>query len=204
MKKEYNEAFNLKDHLNTDICPHNLNLQLNKSPSIKNTKKDILFSHKLSLEFLLNLIKANQLEYISTQPKKNFLKLFLTSFKDNLESKLHKKNKIYKSLKLDNKSIKARIQKKIFSHKKNSDEKSNEKNLNSANEIEQLKNLNFQIENEIRNIDFLIEHKNKMKLNIKISSLNRERDTVFYDYKNDKNISKVSDALNEKSNKKKL
>ena len=199
MEKKYNEGFSLKEHLITDVRSHNLNLTLSTSPSKISTKEDILSSHKISLEFLLNLIKSNQLEFISTLPKKDILKLFLTSLKDNLDSNLHKKNKIYKSLKAENESIKSRIQKEIFSNKKNSVE-NNKENINSFTEREQLKNLNFEIENEIRNIDFLIEHKNKIMLNIKNSSLNKEKDTVFYNYKNDKNISEVSDILNDKIN----
>lgn len=199
MEKKYNEGFNLKDHLKTDIRSHNLNLRLNTNPSKKSTKEDILSSHKLSLEFLLNLIKSNQLEYVSTHHKKEVLKIFLTSLKDNLDSNLHKKNKIYKSLKTENESIKTKIKKKIFSNAKNSVEKNNEK-INPITEIEQLKNLNFEIENEISNIDFLIEHKNKIKLNIKNSSLNKEKDIVFCNYKNDKNISEVSDILNDNIN----
>ena len=199
MEKKYNEDFNLKGHLKTDARSHYLNLALSARSSKKSTKEDILSSHKLSLEFLLNFIKSNQIEYISTHPKKELLKLFLTSLKDNLDSNLHKKNKIYKSLKTENESIKTRIQKKIFSNTKNSVEKINE-NLNPIAEIEQLKNLNFEIENEISNIDFLIEHKNKIKLNIKNNSLDKEKDTVFYNYKNDKNISEVSDILKDKIN----
>ena len=199
MEKKYNEGFNLNEHLKTDARSHYLNLALSARSSKKSTKEDILSSHKLSLEFLLNFIKSNQIEYISTHPKKELLKLFLTSLKDNLDSNLHKKNKIYKSLKTENESIKTRIQKKIFSNTKNSVEKINE-NLNPIAEIEQLKNLNFEIENEISNIDFLIEHKNKIKLNIKNNSLDKEKDTVFYNYKNDKNISEVSDILNDNIN----
>ena len=197
MEIKFNEAFNLKEHLNTDIRPYNLNFKLSTNPSEDSTQKDILFSHKLSLEFLLNLIKSNQLEYISTKPKKKFLKDFLISFRDNLDSNLHKKNKIYKSLKTENGSIKTRIQKEIFSNTKSSVKN---ETSNPIAEIEQLKNLNFEIENEISNIDFLIEHKNKIKLNIKNSSLNKEKDTVFYNYKKDKNISEVTDILNEKIN----
>ena len=199
MEKKYNEGFNLNEHLKTDARSHYLNLALSARSSKKSTKEDILSSHKLSLEFLLNFIKSNQIEYISTHPKKELLKLFLTSLKDNLDSNLHKKNKIFKSLKTENESIKTRIQKKIFSNTKNSVEKINE-NLNPIAEIEQLKNLNFEIENEISNIDFLIEHKNKIKLNIKNNSLDKEKDTVFYNYKNDKNISEVSDILKDKIN----
>ena len=199
MEKKYNEGFNLNEHLKTDARSHYLNLALSARSSKKSTKEDILSSHKLSLEFLLNFIKSNQIEYISTHPKKKLLKLFLTSLKDNLDSNLHKKNKIYKSLKTENESIKTRIQKKIFSNTKNSVEIINE-NLDPIPEIEQLKNLNFEIENEISNIDFLIEHKNKIKLNIKNNSLDKEKDTVFYNYKNDKNISEVSDILNDKIN----
>ena len=199
MEKKYNEGFNLNEHLKTDARSHYLNLALSARSSKKSTKEDILSSHKLSLEFLLNFIKSNQIEYISTHPKKELLKLFVTSLKDNLDSNLHKKNKIFKSLKTENESIKTRIQKKIFSNTKNSVEKINE-NLNPIAEIEQLKNLNFEIENEISNIDFLIEHKNKIKLNIKNNSLDKEKDTVFYNYKNDKNISEVSDILKDKIN----
>lgn len=118
MEKKYNEGFNLKDHLKTDIRSHNLNLRLNTNPSKKSTKEDILFSHKLSLEFLLNLIKSNQLEYVSTHPKKEVLKIFLTSLKDNLDSNLHKKNKIYKSLKTENESNKTKFKKKYFQMQK--------------------------------------------------------------------------------------
>jgi len=118
MEKKYNEGFNLKEHLKTDVCSHNLNLRLNTNPSKKSTKEDILFSHKLSLEFLLNLIKSNQLEYVSTHPKKEVLKIFLTSLKDNLDSNLHKKNKIYKSLKTENESNKTKFKKKYFQMQK--------------------------------------------------------------------------------------
>ena len=199
MEKKYNEGLNLKEHLKTDALSNNLNLILSTSPLMESTKEDILSSQKLSLEILLNLIKTNQLEYISNQPKKDILKLFLTPLKDNLNSNLHKKNKIYKSLKAENESNITRIQKKIFSNTKNSVEKNNEK-INPIDEIEQLKNLNFEIENEISNIDYLIEYKNKIKENIKNNSLNKEKDIVFYNYKNDKNISEVSDILNDNIN----
>lgn len=197
MEKKFNEVFYLKENLITDIRPHNLNLRLITRPSKESTKKDILFSHKLSLEFLLNLIKSNQLDYISTKPKNIFLKNFLISLRDNLDSNLHKKNKKYKSLKTENGSIKTRIQKTIFSNTKNSIK--NEIS-NPLAEVEQLKDLNFKIENEISNIDFLIEYKNKIKLNIKNSSLSKEKDTVFLNYKNNKNISEVTDILNDNIN----
>jgi hypothetical protein len=97
-------------------------------------------------------------------------------------------------LRAENENIKNELQKQIFKDtEKYEEEKNKEKENSYCNETEQLKNLNFGIENEIKNIDFLINQKNKMNSNIKLTSLNKE---IFYNHKNHKNVSEISDILN--------
>ena len=79
--------------------------------------------------------------------------------------------------------LKPEFKKTIFSNTKSSVKN---ETSNPLTGVEQLKDLNFEIANEIRNIDFLIEYKNKIKLNIKNISLSKEKDTVFLKYKNNK------------------
>ena len=68
----------------------------------------------------------------------------------NLNSLQKKKNKEYSLLRAENENIKNELQKQIFKDtEKYEEEKNKEKGNSYCNETEQLKNLNFGIENEI-------------------------------------------------------
>ena len=192
-EREFNNNSNLKEYFNSYKPSEFICHTTRPNPNTKIDKLDSFFSQKSSLELILSLVKNNQLEYFSTNNQKNKIKKILTSFKDNLNSILKKKNKEYNLLRTENENTKIELQKKVFKDTENFEEDQNKEKENSyCNEKEQLKNLNFEIENEIKNIDFLINQKNKLNSNIKSNSLNKE---IFYSYKNNKNVSEVSDIL---------
>ena len=81
-----------------------------KNSSIDN-EEQVLFSHKSSLETLLNIIKDFQLEYLSKNFNKNenkstTIKQQLTSLKDSLNIMLNEKNKKFNYLKKKKKLLK--------------------------------------------------------------------------------------------------
>ena len=191
-EREYNNNSNLKEYFNSHKPSESICLTSRPNPNSKIDIIDSFVSQKSSLELVLNMIKNNQLEYFSANNQKNKIKKILASFKENLNSILRKKNKEYNNLRNENESIKIELQKKVFKDTENFEEDQNKEKENVYNETEQLKNLNFEIENEIKNIDFLIKQKNKINSNIKSTSINKE---IFYNYKNKKNVSEVSDIL---------
>ena len=193
-ERKFNNNNNLKEYFNSYKHSEFICRTSRPDPNTKVDKLDSFFSQKSSLELILSLVKNNQLEYFSANNRKNKIKKILSSFKDNLNSILKKKNKEYNLLRIENENTKNELQKQVFKDTENleKDQIKEEENL-FCNETEQLKNLNFEIENEIQNIDFLISQKNKMNSNIKSTSLNKE---IFYSYKNNKNVSEVSDILN--------
>ena len=193
-EREFNNNNNLKEFFNSYKPSEFICLTSKPNPNTKIDKSGSFFSQKSSLELILTLVKNNQLEYFSANNRKNKIKKILSSFKNNLNSLLKKKNKEYSLLRTENENTKNELQKQIFKDTENYEEEKNEVKENSyCNETEQLKNLNFGIENEIKNIDFLINQKNKMNSNIKSTSLNKE---IFYSHKNHKNVSEVSDIFN--------
>ena len=121
-----------------------------------------LISHKSSLETLLNFIKNCQMEYITNKELNNInlskTKIILGFLKKQLHSNLNTKNKIYDSLKKENETKKKELQQQMMiDNEFERESESTIKNINS--EKNQLKLLNFQIENEIQNTDFLIKQK---------------------------------------------
>ena len=78
--------------------------------------KPTLFNHKSSLETLLDIIKAFQLEYFSkqTKDKNKTIKQMLSLLKDNLNLMLREKNKKCNYIKNQNESIKKKVQKILF------------------------------------------------------------------------------------------
>ena len=171
-------------HINKQVLNHReriLSFNCNLEPSAFNESDDILSSRKSSLETLLALIKNCQLDYISNKSsKKSYLsntKQILSFLKDNLKSNLNEKNKAYDFLKNKNELKKKELQEKIFSESVNmTDMGSDVAKINS--EKDQLKLLNFQIENEIKNADFLISQKSNL-------AHNKENKEVFCNYINE-------------------
>ena len=197
-ERKFKNNSKLKEYFNSYKPSEYICITSRPNSDIQIDKLDPFFSQKSSLELILSLVKNNQLEYFSANYRKNKIKKILASFKDNLNSILKKKNKEYNLLRTENENTKLELQKKIFKDTEDYEEDKNkekekEKENSYRNETEQLKNLNFEIENEIKNIDFLINQKNKINSSIKSISLNKE---IFYCYKNHKNISEVSDILN--------
>jgi len=121
-----------------------------------------LFSHKSFIEILLGLIKDSQMEYLSSfsiEKKKK------KSSKENKKMSVKSTKKILfllkNSLKLINKKKKYECD--FNKNEKNEKQKvfhSSKEFKHIRREINQLKNINFQYENEIKKVDNLIELKN--------------------------------------------
>ena len=154
-----------------------------KKDSSKGIKKEIFFPHKSSLEKTLSLIKSLQINYIfnSEADKKNtrILKELLLSFKNKLINSLEDKQKIYHLTKDEIEKKKKEVQKNFWSEG------------DYSSETEQLKLLNFKIENKIKSIDFEIERKNIILTNEPIGQ--KAKETII-NY-NNKSSSKVTDLL---------
>ena len=164
-----------------------------------------LLSHKLSIEKTLSLIKKFQLECISsTKPyNKNLLKQFLFMLKDNLIFSLNEKRKMYQRIIREKEEKTKNLQNILFSINEETVKIKNCENNNIyIRDLNQLKTLNFEIENKIKSIDFSLEQKNKI---IKTKSLIDKEKEI---YKSDKdkynlNISNILD-YNMKNIRKKL
>ena len=135
-----------------------------------NRENEILFSHKNSLESILNIIKKNQLalfiEFSGDDKNTSILKQRINLLKDKLFLLLKEKNKKKLKLEEENENFKKEGIEKLFlayeivEDKKAKDIK--EKDLIYPSEIDKIKLLNFDIENKIKKIDFLIKKKKKM------------------------------------------
>ena len=175
-------------------------------------KEEILFSNKTQKELLISHIKDAQIKIISKKKKNNnnlnninIFKNILIELKQNLLDILKEKQKKEKYLQNKLNKIKKMLQINIF--KKEKVEK-----CFGRDEISKLKILNFEIENEIKKIDFLSQNKKDLNKYLKIVDIfpehNRE---LFYNFiKQDNNdieqilntnISKEKEMLIETKNK---
>ena len=154
-----------------------------KKDSSKAIKKEKFFLHKSSLEKTLRLIKKLQINYIfnAENDKKNtrIIKELLLSFKNKLINSMEDKQKIYDLKKDEKEKKKKEVKKNTWSEK------------HYSSETEQLKLLNFKIENKIKSIDFEIERKNIILTNEPIGQ--KAKETII-NY-NNKSSSKVTDLL---------
>ena len=154
-----------------------------KKGSSKAIKKEIFFSHKSSLEKTLRLIKKLQINYIfnAENDKKNtrIIKELLLSFKNKLINSMEDKQKIYDLKKDEKEKKKNEVKKNTWSEK------------DYSSETEQLKLLNFKIENKIKSIDFEIERKNIILTQEPFGQ--KAKETII-NY-NNKSSSKVTDLL---------
>lgn len=201
---------NLSQKLKIRNINESLSVDSRLKSSFKKRKKNILFSNKANLVSLLNKIKNLQTEYISNkslninQTNQSILntKQLLFVFKNNLNSMLKEKNIIYNYFKKENEKKKKEIQKKLYNMPEDIND---EDNITIGNEklyyseTSQLKLLNFQIENDIKNTDFLIERYTEINNNIKYNPFYLcEKNEIICNNKS--NISKVSDILHESIN----
>ena len=198
---------NLSQKLKQSQMAHSLNLSnITRGASFDN-EKQILINHKSSLETLLITIKNFQLEYLFKELNKNSFskKQMLISLKDSLNLMLQEKNKRLYYIKKQYEDSKKEIQNKLFlfSQEKDKDEYNNKKlDKNKENssifEKNQLRLLNFQIQNEIEKTNFLIKLKTQINSYVKsipfFFEINRE---IFckINYEMD---AKISEILNGK------
>ena len=179
-------------------------------------QEEHLFSNKSNIEIILGQIKAIQESFllqektrtkITTNEKKIFYKKLLYDLKKNLTYMLFEKNtkEIYLQNKLnENKKL---IQNKLFNlnnQKQNTNDNKEffieetevlEKNY-GGNELSKLKMLNFQVENEIQKLDFLIQNKTYMNNYLKMTGINLEENIeLFYDH-HKRNSKEIDDSFN--------
>ena len=207
---------NASQRINIKVKLNFLSVDSRLNPtSSQNKKKNILYSSKSSLIALLNKIKNCQLNYISEKTKnrnENILniKIILSLFKDNLNTMLKEKNKIYNYFKKENDKKKTKIQKLLFPGEYedlDNDEEEMGYKLTIANkklyssEINQLKILNFQIENEIKNTEFLTTRNFEKIINLKENPYYLPDQNEIICTPNYDNISKTSNILHDYKNK---
>ena len=176
-----------------------------KCSSIDN-EEQVLFSHKSSLETLLNIIKDFQLEYLSknfNKSKNNKIstKQMITSLKDSLNIMLNEKNKKLDYIQNKNEMTKKNVQSKLFPYIE--EMKINKYNLSLENknyfisEKNQLELLNFQIKNEIEKTNFLIQQKTQINTYIKSLPFFFEANQEIACSNNHENNKKISQFLKE-------
>ena len=202
---------NLSQRINIKYKSNFLSVDSRLNPSsLQNKKKNILYSNKSSLITLLNKIKNCQLNYISEKDNVSNTKVILYLLKDNLTTMLKEKNKIYNYFKKENDKKKKKVQKLLFPDEdEDADNEEEEggykltignKKLYSS-EINQLKILNFQIENEINYTEFLSIRNLEKIINIKENPFYLYDENEIICTPNYNNISKTSNILHEYINK---
>ena len=171
--------------------PENIKIKSN----CLNQEKDALLSRKLSIENLLDIVKKFQINLISNNPHNlNIIntKLILSLFKDSLSNDLNNKQKVLDELNKQNDKKKRNIRHMI---KTNNERSKND--INYKKETEQLKYFNFNIENEINKIDFMIKEKKALK---KIKYIDELGQQIIYCEPNNKNEMDTLKIMNEEKN----
>ena len=145
----------------TDLNDMRKNYLLTEETKLKDnfldSKIKSLISHKSSIETLLNLIKRFQFDCISGNSMVNDnkkTKAILLELKEKLSNNLKKKTKIFKINKRELEEKKEELNREILSNT----EKENNK-INYIKEVEQLRFINFNIENQTKSVDFKIKEK---------------------------------------------
>jgi len=192
MKNEVNYTFNQKLIL-SQRDPFLLNNIFVKVTPV-NKKEPILFNHKSSLEVLLKMLKDFQLDYLSLNSKKIRTKQMLLSLKDNLSSMQKEKNKKLEKLKIETEIKKKKLQKVLFPSSK---ETKNNKGASNLIEKDQLKLLNFQIENEISKTDYFIKSKSQIIQTFKSEVFFFEENREIFCNNNYENYRKITLFLND-------
>ena len=162
----------------------------------------ILFNHKSSLEVLINIIKSFQNEYFTKENNKINAKQMLTLLKNNLSFMKSEKMKKLDYLKLKIENNKKILQNNLFYDSNSSlTAKINniklEKNQNYPFVIKknELKLINFQLENDIQKTDYLIEQKNQIYLYIKSIPFFLDTNQEKFCNNNLDNLEIISDIL---------
>ena len=194
MNMDFSNKFNYSARFQTTrkkyFFPENINI----NADCLTQKKDASFSSKSSIEKLLDTVKKFQIDLIIKNPEKlnfNNTKALLSLLKDNLSSELNNKRKIYDKIQKQNDKKKRSIRHMI---KTNNDNFNN--SINYRKEAEQLKYINFNIENEIKKIDFTIKEKKALK---NLEYLENQDEKIYCDL-NDKNIFETINIMKNEKN----
>ena len=160
--------------------------------------EQILTNHKSSLTKLFSTLKNFQNDYFSKETntnKINLLKKSLTKLQSNLTSMKKEKMKQLHILEATNENEKSTIQKSLFPDNENNTNDTDDLYTSFIRQKNDLKALNFKIQNEIEKTRIIIEIKNKIYSYIKHIPfyLNLNRD--IYCKINKEDTEKVSEIL---------
>ena len=194
---------------NDEINSKNINALLNSNFIIENKSarkiriEQNLFHYKTSLNVLLNLIKSFQNDFFSKQKKNSEIKdiiKMISSLQNNLSLMLTEKQKQFDYLKTKIENNKKKMQDILFidnQNKKVINKKINDiSNAPLMSKKRELDLINFQIRNEIKKTNYLIEQKSQIYFYAKslpfVLDINREK----FCNTNFENLEIISQILN--------
>ena len=198
MKKQIYISNNEKMSTEYRNIIENTNITKENNIFKKEEIEQILTNHKSSLTKLFSTLKNFQNDYFSKETntnKINLLKKSLTKLQSNLTSMKKEKMKQLHILEATNENEKSTIQKSLFPDNENNTNDTDDLYTSFIRQKNDLKALNFQMQNEIEKTRIVIEIKNKIYSYIKHIPfyLNLNRD--IYCKINKEDTEKVSEIL---------
>ncbi len=198
MKKQIYISNNEKMSTEYRNIIENTNITKENNIFKKEEIEQILTNHKSSLTKLFITLKNFQNDYFSKETKTNkinLLKKSLTKLHSNLTSMKKEKMKQLHILETTNENEKSTIQKSVFPDNENNTNDTDDLYTSFIRQKNDLKALNFKIQNEIEKTRIIIEIKNKIYSYIKHIPfyLNLNRD--IYCKINKEDTEKVSEIL---------
>jgi len=198
MKKQIYISNNEKMSTEYRNIIENTNITKENNIFKKEEIEQILTNHKSSLTKLFSTLKNFQNDYFSKETntnKINLLKKSLTKLQSNLTSMKKEKMKQLHILEATNENEKSTIQKSLFPDNENNTNDTDDLYTSFIRQKNDLKALNFKIQNEIEKTRIIIEIKNKIYSYIKHIPfyLNLNRD--IYCKINKEDTEKVSEIL---------
>ena len=198
MKKQIYISNNEKMSTEYRNIIENTNITKENNIFKKEEIEQILTNHKSSLTKLFSTLKNFQNDYFSKETntnKINLLKKSLTKLQSNLTSMKKEKMKQLHILETTNENEKSTIQKSVFPDNENNTNDTDDLYTSFIRQKNELKALNFKIQNEIEKTRIIIEIKNKIYSYIKHIPfyLNLNRD--IYCKINKEDTEKVSEIL---------
>ena len=198
MKKQIYISNNEKMSTEYRNIIENTNITKENNIFKKEEIEQILTNHKSSLTKLFSTLKNFQNDYFSKETntnKINLLKKSLTKLHSNLTSMKKEKMKQLHILETTNENEKSTIQKSLFPDNENNTNDTDDLYTSFIRQKNDLKALNFKIQNEIEKTRIIIEIKNKIYSYIKHIPfyLNLNRD--IYCKINKEDTEKVSEIL---------
>ena len=198
MKKQIYISNNEKMSTEYRNIIENTNITKENNIFKKEEIEQILTNHKSSLTKLFITLKNFQNDYFSKETKTNkinLLKKSLTKLQSNLTSMKKEKMKQLHILETTNENEKSTIQKSLFPDNENNTNDTDDLYTSFIRQKNDLKALNFKIQNEIEKTRIIIEIKNKIYSYIKHIPfyLNLNRD--IYCKINKEDTEKVSEIL---------